>query len=402
MLARLGLACALGLVFVSGCAKSDPAVVPTAAVEQADPAATAAIAPEATAPSAEIAQAEATENTATEGPTLIPIEQTAAASDDAAETKSSAKDQVEEEDDDESSAKVEAKLLAKLAKQPNDTDTLLKLASLKQEQAEMTESGELDYGKLKESAEFIRRALKADKALVDDDNVKGFVGAVFFNEACALAVEKQEAAAFKSLRLAIEYGWSDLLQLQGAEDLQNIRKHPEFAKLVKFARDKRKQDMKATISSLFIGKPDYEFDFKLDDTAGKPLAKKDFTGKLLIVNIWGTWCPPCRAELPDLIAAAKKYKSQGVEIVGINTESQNGVTAVELIKETQKRFGITYRCALGDEDTFNQIPDFGSVPMTLFFNRKGELQAQWIGQADEIVLEMIIERLLEESPPAKS
>lgn len=398
MLAKLGMGCALGLVFVLGCAKSDPAVVPTAAVEQAEPALTAA--PEAAPEPAEIAQAEATE---TEGPMLIPIEQTAAASDETPEAKASTKDKEEEEEEDEESpAKLEAKLLAKLTKQPNDTDTLLKLASLRQEQAETTESGDLDYSKLIESAEFIRRALKADKNLIDDDNVKGFVAAVFFNEACALAVGKQEAAAFKALRASIEYGWGDLVQLQGAEDLQNLRKHPEFAKLVKFARDKRKQDLKATISSLFIGKPDYQFDFKLDDTAGKPLAKQDFAGKLLIVNIWGTWCPPCRAELPDLIAAAKKYKSQGVEIVGINTESQNGVTAVELIKESQKRFGINYRCALGDEKTFDQIPDFGSVPMTLFFNRQGELQAQWIGQADEIVLEMIIERLLEESPPAKT
>ena len=289
-------------------------------------------------------------------------------------------------------------MLAKLAKQPKDTGTLLKLASLKQEQAERTESGDLDYSKLKESAEFIRRALKADETLTDDDDVKGFVGAVFFNEACALAVEKQDAAASKSLRAAIEHGWSDLVELQNAMDLQNLRKNPQFANLVKFARDKRKADLKATISGLFIGKPDYEFNFKLEDTAGKPLAKQDFAGKLLIVNIWGTWCPPCRAELPDLIAASKKYRSQGVEIIGINTESQNGVTAVELIKESQKRFGISYRCALGDEDTFNQIPEFGAVPMTLFFNRKGELQAQWIGQADEIVLEMIIERLLKESP----
>ena len=392
------MGCALGLVIALGCSKSDPVVVATSPVVTAEEAATA---PQPAAATVAIAQVDATADAAeTEGPMLIPIEQsaieqTAAASDEIPATAASDE---EEDDDDELSAKAEAKLLAKLAKQPKDTGTLLKLASLKQEQAERTESGDLDYSKLKESAEFIRRALKADETLTDDDDVKGFVGAVFFNEACALAVEKQDAAALKSLRAAIEHGWSDLVELQNAMDLQNLRKNPQFANLVKFARDKRKADLKATISGLFIGKPDDEFNFKLEDTAGKPLAKQDFAGKLLIVNIWGTWCPPCRAELPDLIAASKKYRSQGVEIIGINTESQNGVTAVELIKESQKRFGISYRCALGDEDTFKQIPEFGAVPMTLFFNRKGELQAQWIGQADEIVLEMIIERLLKESP----
>ncbi|MES2793107.1 MAG: hypothetical protein V4719_26080, partial [Planctomycetota bacterium] len=81
------------------------------------------------------------------------------------------------------------------------------------------------------------------------------------------------------------------------------------------------------------------------------------------------------------------------------TEREDGVTAVASINESKKTFGINYRCALADDaNVFNQITDFNAVPMTLFFNREGVLQAQWVGQADEIVLEMILERILEESP----
>ena len=289
-------------------------------------------------------------------------------------------------------------MLVKLDQQPNDADTLLKLASMKQQQAEMTDSGELDYGKLKQSADYVRQALKADPALANADDAKSFVAAVFFNEANALSLEKKDALALKALRLAVDYGWSNLAEMQNAVDLAHIRKNPKFAEIVKFARDKRKKELQATVSALFIGKPDYEFTFKLEDTAGKPVVKQDFAGKLLIVNIWGTWCPPCRRELPDLIAASKKYQSQGVEVLGINTEPEDGVTAINSIKDSQKNFGITYRCALGNDKVFEQIPDFGSVPMTLFFNRAGELQAQWVGMRDEISLEMIIERLLEDSP----
>ncbi len=377
MLAKRWLGCALGLVLTLGCEKSGPIALVTAPREE-----TSQVEP-AVQLTDESLQLAAIEPTNAEKPALE-------STDEPEETR--------DDDDDELSPKAEAKLLAKLDKQPNDVDTLLKLASMKQQQAEMTDSGELDYGKLKDSADYVRRALKADPALAKEEDAKSFVAAVFFNEANALSLEKKDAAALKALRLAVDYGWSNLAEMQNAVDLAHIRKNPKFAEIAKFARDKRKKEMQATVSALFISKPDYEFDFKLEDTAGKPAVKQDFVGKLLVVNIWGTWCPPCRRELPDLIAAAKKYQSHGVEVLGINTEPQDGITAVNSIKDSQKTFGINYRCALGNDKVFEQIPDFSAVPMTLFFNRSGELQAQWVGQLDEIVLEMIIERLLEESP----
>lgn len=375
MLARLWIGCVLSMVVTLGCAKSEPvATTPTA---ETQPAASPA---QSEAESRELTEAAAPNN---DLPRLDAEEALAESS---------------EATDDELSPAVEAKLLARLAKQPRDAEALLKLASIKQQQAEMTDSGELDYGKLKQSADYARRALQADATLTESDQVRSFVAVVFFNEACALARDKQDAQALKSIRAASDYGFSDLAEMQNAVDLGQLRKNPEFQQIVKLARDKRKQEMQATISALFIGKPDYQFDFALEDTAGAPVAKRDFAGKLLIVNIWGTWCPPCRRELPDLIAASKKYQSQGVEVLGLNTESENGVTAVNTIKDSQKTFGITYRCALGNDELFKQIPDFNAVPMTLFFNRQGELQAQWVGQIDEMALEMIIERLIAESP----
>jgi len=373
MLVRLWTGCLLGMVVAVGCAKSEPvatATTPTAATTPAGP----------SAKSMELAEAGDPNNN------LPRLDAEEALAESSAAT------------DDELSPAVEAKLLARLAKQPRDAEALLKLASIKQQQAEMTDSGELDYGKLKQSADYARRAMQADATLTESDQVRSFIAVVFFNEACALARDKQDAQALKSLRTAIDYGFGDLSEMQNAVDLGHLRKNPEFQQIVKLARDKRKQEMQATISALFIGKPDYQFDFALEDTAGAPVAKRDFAGKLLIVNIWGTWCPPCRRELPDLIAASKKYQSQGVEVLGLNTESENGVTAVNTIKDSQKTFGITYRCALGNDELFKQIPDFNAVPMTLFFNRQGELQAQWVGQIDEMALEMIIERLIAESP----
>ena len=301
--------------------------------------------------------------------------------------------------EDELSPEKEQELLARLRKEPNNAAVLFALADFKQLKAGVNEAGEPDYNLFKQSADYLRRALQADPKLKESDGFKALAAVTFFNEARALSRDKQSAAGLQALRLSVDHGWNDLTAMREDTDLELLQKSPEFAKIFKFARDKRKREVQTQISVIFINKPEFEFDFKLTDTRGKPLAKQDFAGKLLIVNIWGTWCGPCRQELRDLIAASKKYQSDGVELVGINTEYEIGETAVASIRETQKSFGIPYRCALGDDAVFDQIPNFGTVPTTLFFNRQGVLLAQWDGLADELLLEMIIERLLRDSPP---
>ncbi|MES2793106.1 MAG: hypothetical protein V4719_26075, partial [Planctomycetota bacterium] len=259
MLARLRMGSLLVVALALGCTKTEPAVQtpsPVATTDQEDPPV------QPGDESLELAQA------AFEGdapPKLTPSEMPAETSDDF---------------EDELSPKKEAELLAQLKKEPNNAEVLLKLANFTQEKAELTDSGEVDYGMLKQSADYLRRAFKADEALAKSDEMKAFAAAVHLNEARALSLDKQDDNALKALRSAIDYGWSDLAEIQAETDLEHIRKNPKFAEIMQFAKDKRKSDMQAMVAALFLGKPDFKFDFKLEDTDGKPIAKKDFLGKV--------------------------------------------------------------------------------------------------------------------------
>jgi len=95
----------------------------------------------------------------------------------------------------------------------------------------------------------------------------------------------------------------------------------------------------------------FDFDFSLPDLDGKNVSLKDFVDKVVIVNFWGTWCPPCRREMPHFVELYKKYRNRGVEVVGIGYEREKGEAAVENVRAFLKEKGVTYTCVTGDQDT---------------------------------------------------
>jgi len=92
----------------------------------------------------------------------------------------------------------------------------------------------------------------------------------------------------------------------------------------------KQAESKKIQANLVAGKPFPGFsETELD---GKPLSTDSFKGKVLLIDFWATWCPPCRAELPNVIATYKKYHPQGFEIIGVSLDSDKD-KLVSFIKE---------------------------------------------------------------------
>lgn len=107
---------------------------------------------------------------------------------------------------------------------------------------------------------------------------------------------------------------------------------------------------------------------------GAQLSLADYKGKVVVVNIWGSWCPPCRAEAPHLAEVARQTKSQGVEFVGINTRDLQTAQAKAFEKEFDIPFPSLYDPA---GDLLLRFPK-GSVnpqaiPSTLILDRQGKI-----------------------------
>lgn len=112
--------------------------------------------------------------------------------------------------------------------------------------------------------------------------------------------------------------------------------------------------------------------FTLQDLQGKSWTLKDLRGKVVLVNFWATWCPPCRKEMPDLEALSKRFKDQGLVILAISDED------VAKVKPFIAEKSFTYPILLDPGRNVNKLFGVEGIPKTFIYDREGRLAAQAI------------------------
>ncbi len=113
-------------------------------------------------------------------------------------------------------------------------------------------------------------------------------------------------------------------------------------------------------------------DFTLTDMQGKSWTLKSLQGKVVLVNFWATWCPPCRKEMPDLDALYKRFKDQGLVILAISDEEASKVTP--FVAERS----ISYPILLDPGRKVNDLFAVQGIPKSFVYDRDGKLVAQSI------------------------
>ncbi len=142
----------------------------------------------------------------------------------------------------------------------------------------------------------------------------------------------------------------------------------------------------------------FAFDFSVTDVTGKSISLSDLQGKVVIVDIWGTWCPPCRMEVPSFVKLQQTYGSQGLQIIGINYEEPSDPEEVQrqAVVDLIEELDINYPCALGTESIQAQIPFFEGYPTTIFIDRTGKVRSKVVGMHSYRELEAKVRELLVE------
>jgi len=122
-------------------------------------------------------------------------------------------------------------------------------------------------------------------------------------------------------------------------------------------------------------------DMPLPDLQGQMRQLSEWKGRVMVVNIWATWCPPCREEIPAFIRLQKQLMQKNVQFIGIAVDDKNPVT------DFARAYSINYPILLGGDETMMLLRLYGNrmgvVPQTLIFDSSGQLVISHIGLLEE-------------------
>ena len=136
---------------------------------------------------------------------------------------------------------------------------------------------------------------------------------------------------------------------------------------------------------------------EIDDVEGNKFKLEDKKGKIVLVNLWATWCGPCRAEMPYLVEMQDKYKDQDFEVIGLNADDETPEEIKAFAEQMKLNYQLAYaRNSLRSE--FIKITRMSGIPQTIIINREGQLTGVFTGGGKGVLNKMkaTVEKIVNE------
>lgn len=134
-------------------------------------------------------------------------------------------------------------------------------------------------------------------------------------------------------------------------------------------------------------------DVELRAVSGAPIKLSNYAGKVLVVNLWATWCGPCRQETPELVKLHQEFHSKGVEIVGLSTEDYE--ESAQSVPEFVHNYNVGYRVGWGREIAGTLMQGRDAIPQSFVISRSGRIIKRFVGFNQMVTPDQIREAIQE-------
>lgn len=122
--------------------------------------------------------------------------------------------------------------------------------------------------------------------------------------------------------------------------------------------------------------------FTLKDLDGNDISLSNLEGKVIFLNFWATWCPPCREEIPGFVEIYDQYKDKGIEIIGISVDKLGTKSLLAFIE----KYKMNYPVVLGTQKVIDDYKPGRFIPVTIIIDKKGKIREKHIGFMDKETL----------------
>lgn len=131
------------------------------------------------------------------------------------------------------------------------------------------------------------------------------------------------------------------------------------------------------------------YDFTLQDLSGNKVKLSDYKGRVVLLEFWATWCPPCRASVPSLEKLHETYKDKGLAVLAVSLDEGGWDT----VKSFVQKNGITYVVLKGNDEVIDKY-QVRTIPLILILDKEGRISKRYLGYGNEEDLEKDIKAVL--------
>lgn len=130
-------------------------------------------------------------------------------------------------------------------------------------------------------------------------------------------------------------------------------------------------------------------DFTLTTMEGEPFSISEHKGKVIVLNIWATWCPPCREEIPEFVEMQDEMRDDGVLFVGVSMDESGW----DVVRPFANDYNVNYPLVVDDGTVSANYGPFPGLPTTFIINKEGQVEHAAPGMVTKAMLEPILQEL---------